>query len=214
MKAKPFIQNSLQLDPDANQNLKSAIWIRLSERLLSCHLTYFALPDRVALAHKETVHLFKCKFSLHVQPPEQIENLVRKQYDEKNFSRIKKADGGEKIKILNNFLIKIRKKICQFVLCTNPPPQKKKNLGALLFHLISWTLFHLISWTVYLPTERIPGENPRLGEWLQHAGLGGAVLHVVGNIPRKTWTIVKREHLLFCEIFLALTQSNLITQQG
>ena len=81
MKAKPFIQNALQLDPDANQNLKS-------------HLTYFALPDRVALAHKETVHLFKCKFSLHVQPPEQIENLVRKQYDEKNFSRIKKADGG------------------------------------------------------------------------------------------------------------------------
>ena len=206
MKAKPFIQNSLQLDPDANQNLKSAIWIRLSERLLSCHLTYFALPDRVALAHKETVHLFKCKFSLHVQPPEQIENLVRKQYDEKNFSRIKKADGGEKIKILNNFLIKIRKKICQFVFCTNPPPPQKKNLGALLFHLISWT--------VYLPTERIPGENPRLGEWLQHAGLGGAVLHVVGNIPRKTWTIVKREHRLFCEIFLALTQSNLITQQG
>ena len=126
MKAKPFIQNSLQLDPDANQNLKSAIWIRLSERLLSCHLTYFALPDRVALAHKETVHLFKCKFSLHVQPPEQIENLVRKQYDEKNFSRIKKADGGEKIKILNNFFIKILKKICQFVFCTNPPPPKKK----------------------------------------------------------------------------------------
>ena len=114
MKAKPFIQNSVPLDPDANQNLKS-------------HLTYFALPDRVALAHKETVHLFKCKFSLHVQPPEQIENLVRKQYDEKNFSRIKKADGGEKIKILNNFFIKILKKICQFVFCTNPPPPKKEK---------------------------------------------------------------------------------------